>query len=225
LLNFYKIDKLDLNVGASVFVKRYLLVFLLDFFLGNFIIIIGRKQGFYLTEDELGVIEIYGDNQFRMEIALYDFHPAGNYRIERGNLILPYTNYIDLVFAIENDRMVLLGSNIEGVFVEEGPVNVGTAFKLFRNDHGLLNQGTYISENGQSMLKLYGDCEFIVDRHYATSYRPYGKYFIQNGLLVLVSEDQKNNLFRISNGELVFIGGHLTELFIDPGTKLKLSNS
>lgn len=87
------------------------------------------KHGIYITDDGIATIELYGANSFRFSMTYMIFFPTGIYTIINGKLILNYTDNRELVFDIEDDQVVFVGTNIDGQFAEDGPIKVGTVFK------------------------------------------------------------------------------------------------
>ena len=88
------------------------------------------KQGYYITDDKVASIRLYGDNLFNFSIIYMSFLPKGRYSIDNGKLILNYSDTQELVFEIGNGQLLFIGANIEGSFVEDGPLKVGTIFKI-----------------------------------------------------------------------------------------------
>ncbi|MCL2062463.1 MAG: hypothetical protein FWH03_07585 [Firmicutes bacterium] len=180
------------------------------------------KQGFYNTEDGIGSIRLYGDNLFSFSIIYISNLSTGNYSVNNDKLVLKYSTDSELHFEIGDDQVTFIGAMEEGLFVEEGPVSVGKEFKFVGSTTQELRQGVYSTDDGLSSITLYGENEYIFNRHIATSYRPTGNYSVTNGKLLLHVADDEPFIFNIEKEELRF--ANETEPLVPSGTLFRLTN-
>lgn len=102
------------------------------------------KQGVYSTDDEMFRVELYGENSFSLHVMTMSHLPTGSYNVDKGKLLLNYTNDCELVFDIGDNRLTFLGTNTGGQFAEEGLMIVGSVFKL-----------TFYEELADDMIELH----------------------------------------------------------------------
>ena len=143
------------------------------------------------------------------------YMPVVNYLIENGKLVLNSRSDEEFIFEIHLDYLVFVSSSLPNEIIE-----VGTIYTLQKNLD--LKQGDYVTSNLMSRLILYGDNEFIFDRHVALSYAPKGNYIILGNELILSIDDVIMYVFYINGDELTFVSGEDVEYFIPVGTIFKL---
>ena len=86
------------------------------------------KQGFYVTDDGIGRIKLYGDNLFTIIIVHISHVPTGSYAIISGKLVF-YLSDFELIFDIESDRIIFRSAYLEGS-EHDFFIQPGTTFKL-----------------------------------------------------------------------------------------------
>lgn len=176
------------------------------------------KQGVYITEDKMSRLELFDENEFIFNRKLFmSYRPTGSYLVENGKLVLNGRNNEKFIFEIHSDYLVFISSSLPNELIE-----IGTIYRLEEENDVVLEQGDYVTSNLMSRLILYGDNEFIFDRHVALSYAPKGNYIILGNELILSMDDVIMFVFYINGDELTFVSGEDVESFIPVGTIFKL---
>ena len=70
-------------------------------------------QGTYITNDGMGQIKMYGDDEYLFNIIFISRSISGRY-IVAGNKLSLYDDSYELVFLIENNKIVFEGAFVDG---------------------------------------------------------------------------------------------------------------
>ena len=97
----------------------------------------------------------------------------------------------------------------------------------FQNNFGELKTGKYVLQDEPSedwaWVLLDDKNEFQFNRDSATSYRPVGKYSVENNELILRVNDDEVYRFEIKGSSLVFKSGEYAEGLLESGTVFELT--
>jgi len=92
------------------------------------------------------------------------------------------------------------------------------------SDKQELKLGIYVSENSSASLSLQSDNEFRLNGPMEISTAHFGKYKIENGVLILpISEEE--TVFTIKDGKLIFESGAWLENWVEQGAEFQLSEN
>lgn len=81
-----------------------------------------------------------------------------------------------------------------------------------------VKHGTYTTDDEMASVILFGDNQFIFDRHPVASYAPTGNYSISDGELLLRVNDDEIYVFIIKKECLEFKSGELAQNLVENGT-------
>ena len=70
-------------------------------------------QGTYITDDGMGQIKLYGDDEYSFNIIFISRSISGRYTVTGSKLSL-YDDSYELVFSIENDKIVFVAAFFDG---------------------------------------------------------------------------------------------------------------
>lgn len=70
-------------------------------------------QGAYITDDGMGQIKLYGDDEYSFNIIFISRSISGRYTVTGSKLSL-YDDSYELVFSIENDKIVFVAAFVDG---------------------------------------------------------------------------------------------------------------
>jgi len=92
------------------------------------------------------------------------------------------------------------------------------------SDKEELKLGIYVSENSSASVSLKSDNEFLLNGPTEISTAFYGKYKIENGMLILSISDEEETVFTIKKDKLIFESGTWLENWVEQGFEFQLSN-
>ena len=86
--------------------------------------------------------------------------------------------------------------------------------------------GKYVLEDaeviGMAWLVLSEENQFVFKRNMFTSYWPSGSYAIENGVLILIANENEVYTFKIEGDTLIFESGKHAEAFLEIGSRFTL---
>lgn len=86
--------------------------------------------------------------------------------------------------------------------------------------------GKYVLEDaevtGMAWLVLSEENQFVFNRNMFTSYWPSGSYAIENGVLILIANENEVYTFKIEGETLIFESGKLAEGLLKIGSRFTL---
>ncbi len=86
--------------------------------------------------------------------------------------------------------------------------------------------GKYVLEDakvtGMAWLVFSEENQFVFNRNMFTSYWPSGSYAIENGVLILIANENEVYTFKIEGETLIFESGKHAEEFLEIGSRFTL---